>query len=54
MKTIYDGDDDHVFLMVNMKLARKGGKPKFKKGVTLPNDECQISVVVRVNECVGV
>ncbi|XP_065560124.1 uncharacterized protein LOC136027105 [Artemia franciscana] len=54
VKTIYDGDDDYVFLMGNMQLTRKGGMPKFEKVVMLPNDESQISVLVRVNECAGV
>jgi hypothetical protein len=54
VKRFYDGEDDYVFLMGNMQLTRKVGKPKFKKVVTLPNEESLISVFVRVNECAGV
>jgi hypothetical protein len=50
LKRFYDGDKDVLFLMGNMQLPRKEGKPKFEKEVTLPNDESQISVAVRVNE----
>ena len=54
VNTIYNGDEDYVFLMGNMQLIRKGGISKFEKMVMLPNDESQISVLVRVNECAGV
>ena len=54
VKTIYNRDEDYVLLMGNMQLIRKGGISKFEKMVMLPNDESQISVLVRVNECAGV
>ena len=54
VKTISNGDEDYVFLMGNMQLIRKEGISKFEKMVMLPNDESQISVLFRVNECAGV